>query len=177
MRAEFLFVLLLAMCVVIGAAFVIDEVPADLGHGFAHEQFPSMDKGGPGVSRHTPTVLVMGGIFAALQTVFIIACLAFGVRRRGNVGPFKIPLLVGGLFFTGIVVLLVVSYRQYMLDPDPALFLSLPGPTAWYLYGFWPLQLFFVALYVLMFDRWVTTDDDMARFRQILARNQRRGSS
>lgn len=172
-----LFGLLVALCVVVGAAFVIEEVPAGRGHGYAHAEFPSMDAGGPGAPRHGP-ILWLAWAFAVLQIAFIVACLAFGARRGDRVGGIGLPLAVGGLLFAGIVTMMVVSYRQYMLTDAPDLslfmFMALPGPTAWYLYVFWPLQFFFVLLFVLAFRRSIVDDDTMTRFREIVAAKRRR---
>ena len=63
-----LFGLLLALCVVLALAFVIEEVPFEdvpsaarggvervyTGHGTAHSRFPSMHHGGAGPERHRP---------------------------------------------------------------------------------------------------------------------------
>ncbi|HIE93276.1 MAG TPA: hypothetical protein EYQ83_10595 [Acidobacteria bacterium] len=47
--------------------------------------------------------------------------------------------------------------------------MSLPAPTAWFLYGFWPAEFLVVLLYVLLFSRSIATPDDMQRFREIVA--------
>ena len=69
---------------------------------------------------------------------------------------------------------MVVSYQGSLGGATPSLFFSLPGPTAWLLYGYWPAQFVVVALYVLVFNRAVITSKDVARFREIVAAERRR---
>ena len=171
-----LFGLLLAMCLVVGAAFVIGydaTVVTESGvsyprAGYPHPQFPSMDVGGPGAPRHAP-VLWVAWSFAALQTAFLVACLAFGARRRERVGRIGGALAAGGLVLVGIVTMIVVSYGRFMTAETRGLVLGLPAPTAWYLYVFWPFEFFFVLVFVLAFRRSFVDADTMVRFRALLA--------
>lgn len=133
--------------------------------GAAHPRFPSMDHGGSGPRRHGP-VLGLAWAFGILQLALVVGCLALGVRRRRA----RVPLAAAGLVLGLIVTMMVVSYRGHLADPDAA-FLSLPVPTAWFLYGFWPAQFLVVGIYVLLFDRAVVTPDDVARFRALVAGN------
>ena len=183
MKLEWLlFGLLLAMCLAVGAAFVIGHdatVVTEDGvsyprAGFPHPQFPSMDAGGPPAPRHGP-ILWVAWSFAALQTAFLVACLALGARRRGVVGRIGVVLAAGGLVFGGIVTLMVVSYSRFMAADAPGLVLGLPAPTAWYLYVLWPFEFFFVLVFVLAYRRSFVDADTMVRFRALLAaRSSRR---
>jgi hypothetical protein len=65
--------------------------------------------------------------------------------------------------------MMVLTYSGYLADETPELFMSLPAPTAWFLYGFWPAEFLVVLLYVLLFSRSIATPDDMERFREIVA--------
>jgi hypothetical protein len=163
-----LFGLLLAMCVVVAGLFILDETPPGRTAGFEHDRFPEMDQGGPGQERHAP-VFWLAWSFAALQTAFLVVCLALGVppgvRRRRVTGP----LIIGGVLFVSVVTMMFVSYQQYLVEDSPALVFSFPATTAWYLYGFWPIQLFFVVLYVSAFSRTFVTADDRTAFQKILA--------
>ena len=174
-----LFGLLLALCVVLALAFVIEEVPFEdvptaagegmervyTGHGTAHSRFPSMDHGGPGGERRGP-VWWLGLSFGLLQLGLIFGCLALPVKRLERV---RTPLVLCGIVLAAIFVVMAVTYRGYVGDATPPLLLSLPIPTAWFLYAFWPAQFLVVALYVLVYHRSIVTSRDMARFREILA--------
>ncbi len=171
-----LFSLLLAMCLAVGAAFVIGHdatVVAEDGAsyhraGFPHPEFPSMDAGGPPAPRHAP-ILWVAWSFAALQSAFLAACLAFGARRRERVGRIGVALAAGGLAFIGIVTVMVASYGSFMTAGTRSLVLSVPAPTAWYLYVFWPFEFFFVVVFVLAFRRSFVDADTMARFQALVA--------
>ncbi len=172
-----LFGLLLALCLTLALAAVVEPAASGDGTGLdagsgavsaggaTHARFPSMDHGGSGPRRHGP-VLALAWVFGILQIAFVVGCLALGVRR----GRMRARLAAGGLVLALIVTMTVVSYRGYLDDPH-ASFLALPLPTAWFLYGFWPAQFLVVALYVLLFDREIVTRRDLDRFREVLARN------
>ncbi len=161
-----LFGLLLAMCLVVAALFVIDEIPAGRTAGYAHDQFPVMDQGGPGQLRHAPILWLAWG-FAMLETAFLVLCLALGTSsdRRGEL---MTPLAIGGLLLAGVVTMMFLSYQRYMVEGGPALFFGFPATTAWYLYGFWPVQLFFVVLYVIAFSRLIVGAGDREAFDAIV---------
>ncbi len=173
-----LFGLLLALCLTLALAVAVEPADRSGGgpgpdagagsvsaSGATHPRFPSMDHGGSGPERHGP-VLGLAWAFGILQLALVVGCLALGAPRAGV----RARLAAGGLVLAAIVTMMVVSYGAYLDDPD-AVFLALPAPTAWFLYGFWPAQFLVVALYVLLFDRELVTRQDLDRFREILARN------
>ena len=127
---------------------------------------------GSGLSPGTGRCWSLAWVFGVLQLALVVGCLALGVRRD----RVRARLAAGGLVLAVIVTMMVVSYRGYLDDPDAA-FLALPVPTAWFLYGFWPVQFLVVGLYVLLFDREIVTRRDLDRFREILARHARAGGS
>jgi len=174
-----LFGLLLALCVVLALAFVIEEVPFEdvpsaarggvervyTGHGTAHSSFPSMNHGGAGSERHRP-ILWLAWSFGLLQLALIVGCLALGVKHLERVWP---PLAAYSIVLGLILTMMVVTYQGYLDESGSPLFFSLPAPTAWFLYGFWPAQFLVVTLYVLVFSRSIVTREDMERFRGIVA--------
>lgn len=176
-----LFGLLVAMCVVFGRLFFLEELPfvevpgvdgtatakVYQGHGYEHDTFPSMNQGGSGEARHGP-IFWHALAFGVLQLAFMIGLLAFGTRRDEGAGALVIPLAIGATLWITVFVLLMFSYRGFMLEDTHGLFLSLPKPTAWFILGLWPFQFFFVVVYVWGFSKAVVTDEDVARFQEIL---------
>jgi hypothetical protein len=173
-----LFGLLVALCVVTNLAFLIEEVPFEdvaapnggleriyNGHGITHPRFPSMNHGGDGPARHRP-MLWLGWAFGLLQLAIIVGCLMLGVKRAG---PVRLWLGGSGVVLGGLFTMMVVTYSGSLADQTPELFLSLPAPTAWFLYGFWPAEFLVVVLYVVLFSRSIATPDDLQRFREIVA--------
>lgn len=179
-----LFGVLLALCVVLALAFIIEEVPFEdvpsatdggvarlyTGHGTPHGRFPSMDHGGAGLERHTP-ILWLAWTFGLLQIALILGCLALGVKQLERVWA---PLVACGVFFAVIFTMMVVTYRGYLDEVAHPLFFSLPAPTAWFLYGFWPGEFLVVTLFVLVFSRSIVTRADLERFREVVVAHRRR---
>ncbi len=180
--AHVLFGLLLALCVLFALTFIIEEQPSEevvtdgqvervyLGHGAAHERFPSMDHGGDGPARHGGR-LWMAWAFALVQLALIIGSLFMGLRHPGLL---RWPLVMSGVTLATLLTLMVATYARYLADPSGPLMLGLPLPTAWFLYAFWPTQLLVVVLFVLYFHQAVVTPEDMARFREIVAERRAR---
>ena len=124
--------------------------------------------GGDGEARHSKIALA-GWAFAVLQTVFFVSLLAFGMRKNGESGPALIPIVVCGAIFVVIFSMLFVSYRGYMNEGGSDLFLSLPKATAWMIYGVWLFPVSFVLIYRRYFNSWFLRDEDMERFRALVA--------
>jgi hypothetical protein len=180
-----MFLLLLAMCCAVTTAFILGEKPYTdgepdesgamartyQGHGVAHPKFETMLAGGPGADRHT-NILWAGLIYAVLQAVFFVSCLALGMRKKEVPGPALGLFIAGGTVYVLIFAMLFMAYRGYMHDADPSLFLGLPKPTAWMIYGVWLFPIAFVFVYRRYFDSWYLTDDDMDQYKAILAEHR-----
>ena len=132
-----------------------------------------MDQGGAGQKRHE-NILWLGWAFGVLQLAFMTGLLIFGARRKERPGPLALPLVIGAVLWAGVFTMLVLSYGGYMSEEAHGLFFGLPRPTAWFVYGFWPIQAFFVIAYVLAFSRHFVTEEDLERFQEILAAKARR---
>ena len=167
------FALLLAMCFLVGYVFTVEE--STLGHGFTHPEFGTMQRGGDGVERHAE-VLWCGWLFGVLEISVFVAMLALGLRHRGELLERKWPLLFGLLLYMGVFTLIILTYQAYAAADSRPLFLSLPAPSAWMLYGLWGVPLYFHGLYVLFFDRWVLKGEDLDRFRQIVEAKRQQGT-
>jgi len=180
----FIFITLLAICVVVGISFLVPQVPNEnvvleggstqlviKSHGYEHDKYPTMFQGGPGAERHATTIWV-GWVFAMLSILFFVGCTLLGAERHGKLGPFKVPIMIGTVLYAAIFTAVIVSYYAYMNEDTHSLFLSFPKPTAWMLFGVWPIPVYFVVLYYLFFDRWHFTAEDEQRFEEIVARKQ-----
>ncbi len=165
------FAVLVALCAVVLAVALTDE-PAD-GRGIDHPGFGTMRQGGDS-DRHD-AVLPLGWLYGTLSIVLFAGLMALGLRRGGRLpGGSGAALLVGLALVVLVFTLLVLSYRAYVA-PDAArtLFGSFPRPSAWMLYGLWPVPLVFAALYMRNFDRWVISEDEVAEFEQLVAESRR----
>lgn len=160
--------LLLAMCVVIGALFFTDASPP-LG---PHPVHASMTRGSVEHQRDG-AIVALGAAFGALQIVFFITCLVFGVGERGR--PFVV-FFVGGVLHLLVFAAMVLTHERYLADETASLVLSLPAPTAWMLYALWPLPVIFAAWYSIRFDRVVYPKESRTRFAALL-RGLREGAT
>lgn len=179
-----LFLYLIAMCAVVVAAFFIEErpfkeVPGEngagptrvyLGHGVTHDAFNTIEIGGDS-ARHD-RILWLGLAFGLLQVAFFVTGIAFGGRKADKVGPLRWPLIVFGLIYAAVFTALVVSYRGYAHTTEHSLYLNLPAPTAWMIYGIWFFPLVFMFLYIVRFNDWTFTDADLERYKAIVAERQ-----
>lgn len=180
-----LFAFVLAMIGVLAICFYIGESSADGDssadqdlvesirgdHGFPHPQFATMQQGGDGAVRHG-RILWFGLAFGLLQVVLFVCLIALGGRRDGQLGPLTIPLVIGGILYAGAFTAMVITYRGYMSAVEPEMFGALPLPTAWMIYGVWPVPIVFMLIYMLTFDIWIYRPDDQQRLEGILAEQE-----
>jgi hypothetical protein len=160
-------VLICVAAVLVAAA---STAPHPAATGTAHPTFTSMLHGGPGQAR-VAGLFWLGWAFGALQLLFFVLCFALGMRRASGLGRLRVPLVVGAVLHQLCWLWLLQSYASYSADPSPhTTVLGFPPPTAIMLYVLWPFPAFFVALYVLSFDRFVFTADDQRRFDELVAR-------
>ncbi len=166
-----IFATLVALCAVVLVLWTVDEPPD--GRGVDHPAYETMRQGGS-TDRHD-AVLPWGFLYGFLSIVLFVVAMALGLRRRGRLPAGSGRALWSGLaLFALVFTLLVLSYRGYV-EPgaDRELFGSFPRPSAWMLYGIWPVPLVFAFLYMRNFDRWVISEDEVAEFEQLAAESKR----
>ena len=134
-----------------------------------HPEFADMQQSGSDAEPDT-TLLWIGWSFGALQIAFFAALLALGARSRRGLRGFGGPLIAASLTYLAIWSALVFTYRGQLNVEDPALFLGFPVATAWMLFAIWPFPLIFSFYYVVGFDRWIATPEDLAELDRTLER-------
>ena len=150
--------------------FAAAGVPERLqGYSAFHPEFAGMQQSGADAEPDAG-LLMIGWSFGALQIAFFTAMLALGARSRRGLRGLGVPLIAASLFYLAIWTALVVAYRSYANGGDPALFLGFPAPTAWMLFALWPCPVIFTLYYVVGFDRWIATPEDLAELDHTLAR-------
>ena len=144
--------------------------PHSAATGIAHPTYSSMLHGGPGHERALG-IYWLGWAFGALQLLFFALCFGLGLCRAGGLGRLRLPLVAGAVLHQLCWLWLLHSYSAYSADPTvQTTVLGFPPPTAIMLYVLWPFPLWFVALYVLNFDRFIfseiapETEADRTRF-------------
>ncbi len=170
-HALILFVLLLAMWVIVGIAVMTEE--GNAGHGIEHPQFHTMDHGDTDPQRHGQ-MLVLAWILGLLQIATFVGFLAFGARRREGLGGMTGLFLLGGLLYAGVFTLMFLAYGASLQDAESAFIGPFPAPTAIMLFGLWWVPFYFVVLYVVSFDRWIATPEDLEKFERLVAASRQR---
>lgn len=164
-----------ALIVLLGLLFygapLITEPPG--GHGAPHPDIGSMLVGGEGPERHAP-ILWVGWAIGGVQILFLAAVMLLGGRKGDDLRGLGRPVAIGTTVYLAVWTGLILAYRAYMTDPDPALYAALPAPTAWMLYALWPIPIVFGALFFFGFRRWVLTEQDERAFQQLVARRRAR---
>jgi len=134
-----------------------------------HPEFAGMQQSGMDAEPDTG-LLWIGWSFGALQIAFFAAMLALGARSRRGLRGLGVPLIAASLIYLAVWSALVFTYHSQVSAEEPALFLGFPTPTAWMLFAIWPCPLLFTLYYVVGFDRWIATPQDLAELDQTLAR-------
>jgi hypothetical protein len=161
------FAIALALAVTLFAAAGIPERLQ--GHSIAHPEFAGMQQSGVDAEPDAG-LLWIGWSFGALQIAFFAAMLALGARSRKGLRGLGIPLVAASLVHLAVWSALVLAYRSQAGAEDPALFLGFPAATAWMLFALWPCPVIFTVYYVVGFDRWIATPEDLAELDRTLAR-------
>jgi hypothetical protein len=181
-----IFLTLIIMACILSIVLCIEEQPYEdvtqegvvtrsyLGHGTPHPEQPAMQRGGDGAARST-AILNYGLALALVHVVFVIACLALGMTKKGKLGPLLVPLLGLGVGFGLLFVMVFFTYHGYINEEEHRLFLSFPIPSAWMVYTIWSFPLLFAGLFYLKFDTWYATPKDLERFHEIVAERRRIG--
>ena len=143
--------------------------------GEPHPDYPSMWVGGSGLERHGG-LLTVGWLFGALTILVFVLLIAFGGRRRGRLGSLSGPLIVGLAAYLAVFTWMMAAYGDSLVDPEESelLFLGFPRPTAIMLYVFYPVSTLFNVYFVAGFRRWVLTEEDEARYDQLVESHRRR---
>ncbi len=155
-------VLMAGLLLAIGLA----EPVADAG-GMAHPDFPGMQLGGDGAAR-LEHIGALGFLFQCLLLIQIVLLSMLGVSERYYSGEFY-AYMGGSLLFMLIVAWQMYSGHQAYLDSgETGYFLGFPTATAWQMYGTWLGAIPLILVYSLGFSRFIYSDEDEARFKQLL---------
>jgi hypothetical protein len=119
--------------------------------------------------------LLLAGVWlvGALQIAVYLCLLGLGLAKPKGLGPLRVPLLLGGLLHTGIFSWMILAH-VYPIAPS---LWSFPPPTVVMVFFLWILPPFyFVILYVVVFDRWILTDESHRSFREFVQSRRGKGS-
>lgn len=170
--AQIMTAVMVALCGILAVTWFIDMGGSA---GYDHPTIAQLSVGGPGDVRHGP-IFVIGWLYGALIITFFVCAMALGASKAGRLSPgIRNTFVAGYVIYLFIYTMMFRSYHAYMEAGGGDQFLALPIPTAWMIYGLWAAPMFFIAVYVLIFDRWTYTDADRAKFAELMEERRRRG--
>ena len=156
---------LLTLCAILAALFIIGEAPGGLN--IPHPEYPDMLQGRPGVETQSH-IKWLGYAFGIIQFFFFAALILFCLDKQGRLKKLKTPVLfAAGLCITALT-LTMAAYWTFAREGSGQLFGGFPLPTALMLYALWPMQLFFVVIYVVYYDKAIFTPEDNDTFQALL---------
>ncbi len=151
----------LVMCSVVAATALLPH-----GGGMVEHPEHATMRHGPAPAGQGSAELWLGWLFGVAIMGVFVTLIAFGARRRlRRLAPWLMTLTAA---VAAAWTWVIVAYRDYLDDPEPALYLALPAPTAIMAYVFLPLTLMFVLFFVLGFRRFVLSEEDLETFESLL---------
>ncbi|MGD9855423.1 MAG: hypothetical protein AB7U20_10795 [Planctomycetaceae bacterium] len=179
-RINILFGLSLAIGATVGTVLMTTEVPGS--QAVPHDQFGAMLQGGPAL---VPSrVVVLGWLFGVLQIAVYVTCMTLSVSRSqsprvrsaGNAagrGWLYGLFSAGTLLYCGAFTQMVRADRAAAVSGEVSFLGPFPAATSWMLFALWAAPLLFVVAYLCGFSRWIIADEDLSRFEELVARQQR----
>jgi hypothetical protein len=159
----FVFIILSFILATLAIALSIDSPQA--ASGAVHPDFGTMSQGGD-AGRHEGRLLggwLYGSLQIGLFVLLIGQCVPSGRSKRWLIAA------SGGLYLA-VYIGLILSYRKGV-EGAPFI-LGFPFPTAWLVFGMWPISALFAVLYTTQYDNWIYTPEDAKRFQTIKERYQ-----
>ena len=165
---KFILIAAIGLAIVIGIAFFVPELGDTRGH--VHAQFETMRQGG---APHSTAVIWLGWAFGIIAQILVFSLFSLGTARRNKLRglgkPFVLIFTLTAAVWTGIVV----TYQDYIGNPDPALLFGIPLPTALVIFVM-PLAMLLVPiLFVVRFPKSILTEEDLEKYKQLLDDRER----
>ncbi|MCH8961747.1 MAG: hypothetical protein IH820_10625 [Bacteroidetes bacterium] len=166
--------LLVALLLIIGVSFLMPGATRPTAQ--VHPEAASLLQS-TGSLAERPEVLGLGYVMGVLMIAIMAVAVWIGLRKRDGATPLNRWMMAAFAGYALVFTALVAAYASYTQGHETAFFGGFPAPTAWMIYGMWLFPLVFVGLYMALFDRWVLTDQDLARFDDLVKENRRRGGT
>ena len=161
--------LLLAIVVLMGLlllAIALAE-PAANGGGITHPDFAGMQAGGDGAAR-MEYIGSYAFLFHCLLLALIAALCVLGVSRQRRTPRFLAIVSLSLLFTWYIAWQMYSGHQDFLASGETGYFLGFPTATAWAVYGTWLGAIPLIVLYCVGFRRYVFSDEDKAKYQQLL---------
>ena len=175
-------VILMALWVIVLVILFTPEAPN--GHGLPHSTYQAMDQGGDGAERHK-ALLWSGWMFGSLLIAFLVSLLAWGMFRRSSNVETTVAnqrtgtalhlwiFLIGGVLYEGVFGMMCLAYGDSLTHPDDVVFLGpFPSSVSWLVFGMWLFPAYFIVLYVVLFDRYIVSPQNIQQVDELVRRTR-----
>jgi len=172
-KSLFGFLLLFGLLII---ALWLSDVPEN-ATGLTDTTFTTLNKSGATVATN-PSVKWLSYLFGVgIISIFGFMLFIGGRKKEATIRKKLYRVLAIGITaMLFVYTMLVLSWWDYAATNNMDYFMGLPQPTAWMLFGIM-LTPFFIALcYTTKFEAWIYTAEDEAKFAEIMAKRQERGS-
>ena len=157
--------------VLIMIAFMMIGTSVDDITGHGDERYVTLFISGTPITEIS--ALKIAGLVFGLCTIIIFLCaVTIGVQKRYTKHQKVInrTVAIGAALYLGVYLWMVVSWWGYTETNSFDYVLGLPKPTAIQMFGLLFIPAFLSFFYITRFDTWVYSDEDEARFKEILKR-------
>ena len=151
--------------------------PQDLPAGAPHVQFTTLQSSGTSVYDSSPHWAIGLSFGLAIIGIFGVTLYIGGHRQdpQKRKSIFR-AFGIGMLAYFGVFLLLINAYQHYHQTGVTPYFLGYPAPSAWMIYGIWLVPLVFTTMYVMKFDDWVLSAEEVEEFKRIVEEKGKVGS-
>ncbi|MCH2084843.1 MAG: hypothetical protein MK226_20825 [Saprospiraceae bacterium] len=155
--------------------FMLGIGPLENPTGQQYEVYQSMLVSGTSVASH-PILKWMALFFGVGILIVFGVFMSLGFRKAEKKlnAKLKQHLFVGmGLYIASFIVMTMV-YWQYHNGDNFGYFLGVPSPTAWMLFGLGLTPLYFTIIYIIKFNDWIISPEELDEFQEIVRKRKQR---
>ncbi len=160
---KFVLIATVGLAVVIAISFFVPEL--SLTRGQVHAQFTTMRQGG---APHSSAVIWLGWIFGLIAQLLVFSLYSLGASRQNKLRGLGKPFILIFTLTASVWTSIVVTYQDYIGNPDPALLFGFPLPTGLMIFVMPLAMLLISVLFVLRFPKSILTEEDLEKYQQLL---------
>ncbi|MEL6194669.1 MAG: hypothetical protein AAFR66_21595 [Bacteroidota bacterium] len=162
------FFLLLSLMLIL-TALLFGLIPGELSGQGTHSEFSSMRSSGWILTSSLLTNSMAYLLGLIILAVFTVAAF-LGIKKASDKTNKQIaPYWLGGfLIYSLMYGITLYSHEAYIHSESPTYFGGFPAPTSWMLYGLGVIPIAFTLLYMVKFNQWVISPEEIERAKSII---------
>ena len=167
-------VLLIFGCVVVVILMIMGMMVSPTLSGItgqADDHYISLFISGTPISQ-LAILKIIGLVFGLCTVSIFLLAVAIGAQKKQSKHQKGVnkTLILGAVLYLGVYLWMVLSWWEYTETNSFEYVLGLPKPTAIQMFGLLFIPAFLSFFYITKFDSWVYSDEDEAKFQEILNR-------